>query len=90
MPKQSDIAAGMLEKHLVSHSCADEPHRKKNFACKLILYIYGEKMVKGGCWDFPAFIVGCYGFYVLVQCFFLIFDVLCGGVFGTILPLTFT
>ena len=35
-------------------------------------------MVKGGCWDFPAFIVGCYGFYVLVQCFFLIFDVLCG------------
>ena len=27
---------------------------------------------------------------VCSQCFFLIFDVLCGGGFGTILPLTFT
>ena len=34
-----------------------------------------KKMVKGGCWDIPAFIVGCYGFYVVVQCFFLTFDV---------------
>jgi hypothetical protein len=50
----------------------------------------GKKMVKQGCWDIPAFIVGCYGFYVIVQCFFLIFDVLCGGGFGTILPRTFT
>ena len=38
--------------------------------------------VKGGCWDIPAFIVGCYGFYVYVQCFFPTFDVLCGGGFG--------
>ena len=30
--------------------------------------------------------VACYDF----QCFFLIFDALCGGGFGTILPLTFT
>ena len=29
-------------------------------------------------------------FYVVVQCFFLIFDDLCGGGFGNILPLTFT
>ena len=48
-------------------------------------------MVKGGCWDIPAFIVGCYGFYaVVVQCFFLTFDVFSGGDFGTILPRTFT
>ena len=46
--------------------------------------------VKGGCWDIPAFIVGCYGFYVYVQCLFLPFDFLRGGGFGTILPLTFT
>ena len=25
-----------------------------------------NKMVKGGCWDIPAFIVGCSGFYVVV------------------------
>ena len=49
-----------------------------------------KKMVKGGCWDIPAFIVGCYGFYVVVQCFFLTFDVLCGGVSGSDFPLTFT
>ena len=47
-------------------------------------------MVKGGCWDIPAFIVACYGFYVIVQCFFFTFDVFGGGGFGTILPLTFT
>ena len=29
-------------------------------------------------------------FYVLVQCFFLPFDVLCGGVSGSDFPLTFT
>ena len=39
------------------------------------------KMVKGGCWDVPAFIVGCYGFSVVVQCFFPAFDVLCVGGF---------
>ena len=44
-------------------------------------------MVKGGYWDIPAFIVGCYGSYVLVQCFFLTFDALCAGDFGTILML---
>ena len=48
-----------------------------------------EKMVKGGCWDIPAFIVGCYGFYVDVQCLIFTFDVLCGGDCGTILPKTF-
>ena len=47
-------------------------------------------MVKQGCWDIPAFIVGCYGFYVVVQCFIFTFDVLCGGGFGTFLPLAFT
>ena len=52
--------------------------------------IAGKKMVKGGCWDIPAFIVGCYGFYVYVQCFFPTFDVLCGGVSGSDFPLTFT
>ena len=54
------------------------------------MFKYQEKMVKGGYWDIPAFIVGCYGFYVLVQCFFPTFAVLCGGNCGTILPLTFT
>ena len=49
-----------------------------------------KKMVKQGCWDIPVFIVGCYGFYVIVQCFFPTFDVLCDRGFGTILPLTFT
>ena len=34
-----------------------------------------EKMVKQGCWDIPAFIVGCHGFCVIVQCLFLTFDV---------------
>ena len=47
-------------------------------------------MVKGGCWDIPAFIVGCYAFYVCVQCFFLTFDVLGGGVSGSDFPPTFT
>ena len=46
-------------------------------------------MGKGGNWDIPAFIVPCYGFYVVVQCFFPTFDVLCGGVSGEILSLTF-
>ena len=46
-------------------------------------------MVKQGYWDIPAFIVACYGFYVIVQCFFPTFDVLCGGDCGTILH-TFT
>ena len=45
-------------------------------------------MVKGGYWDIPAFVVGCYGFNVVVQCLFLTFDVLCGGDCGTILPPT--
>ena len=47
-------------------------------------------MVKQGCWDIPVFIVGCYGFHVIVQCFFPTFDALCDRGFGTILPLTFT
>ena len=51
---------------------------------------FQKKMLKGGCWDIPAFIVGCYGFYVIVQWFFLTFDVLCGGDCGTILSRTFT
>ena len=42
-----------------------------------------KKKVKGGCWDIPRVYVGCYGFYVVVQFFFLTFDVLCGGGFGT-------
>ena len=42
-----------------------------------------EKMVKGGCWDIPRVYVGCYGFDVVAQCFFLTFDVLCGGGIGT-------
>ena len=46
-----------------------------------------KKMVKGGCWDIPAFIVGCYVFYVMVQCFIPTFDVFRVGDFGTILPL---
>ena len=46
-------------------------------------------MVKGGYWDIPAFIVGCYGFHVVVQCFFPAFHVLSGGVSGEILSLTF-
>ena len=42
-------------------------------------FFFPEKgMVKGGCWDIPAFIVGCYVFFVVG-----------GGGFGTILPLTF-
>ena len=49
-----------------------------------------KKMVKQGCWDIPRLCVGCYGFYVVVQCFFPAFDVLCGGDCGTILPRTFT
>ena len=36
-------------------------------------------MVKQGCWDIPRLCVGCYGFYVVVQCFFPTFGVLCGG-----------
>ena len=47
-----------------------------------------EKMVKQGCWDIPAFIVGCYGVYVVVQCFILTFDVLCGGGSGAIFLLS--
>ena len=50
----------------------------------------GKQMVKGICWDIPAFIVGYYGLYVYVQCFFPTCDVLCGGVSGSDLPLTFT
>ena len=45
-------------------------------------------MVKQGCWDIPAFIVGCCGFYVVVQCFILTFDVLCGAVSGAIFLLS--
>ena len=49
-----------------------------------------ENMVNTGCEDIPAFVVGgCYGFNV-DECFFLTFDVLCGGDCGTILPRTFT
>ena len=43
-------------------------------------------MVKGGCWDIPAFIVGCYVYYVMVQCFIPTFDVFRVGDFGTFLP----
>ena len=49
-----------------------------------------EKMVKRGCWDILCQYVGCYGFYGVVQCFFLTFDVLCGGVSGSDFPLAFT
>jgi len=49
-----------------------------------------EKMVKQGYWDNIPVIVPCYGFYVIVQGFFLIFDVSCDTGFGKILPLTFT
>ena len=42
-------------------------------------------MVKGGNWDIPPFTVGCYGFYVVVQCLFPTFVVLCGGGIGTFL-----
>jgi hypothetical protein len=45
-----------------------------------------KKMVKGGCWDFPPLIVGCYGFNVFVQYFFFTFDVLCGGIAGLFCP----
>ena len=51
--------------------------------------LMGKKMIKQGCWDIPKVYVGCCGFYIYVQCFFPTFDVLCGGGFGTILPLTF-
>jgi hypothetical protein len=50
----------------------------------------GKHMVKGGCWDIPRVCVGSYGFYVIVQCFFLTVDYFLSGDFGTILPLTFT
>ena len=43
-----------------------------------------EKIGKGGCWDIPRLMVGCYGFYVYVQCFFPTFDVFSGGVSGAI------
>ena len=43
-----------------------------------------KKMVKQGCWDIPRLCVGCYGFYVVVQCFFPAFDVLCGGDCGNL------
>ena len=47
-------------------------------------------MVKGGYWDSLCKYVPCYGFYVVVQCFFPTFDVLSGGVSGSDFPLTFT
>jgi hypothetical protein len=56
----------------------------------LCIQLVPEKMVKGGYWDNIPVIVPCYGFYVVVQCFFLTFDVLCDGGVGTILPRTLT
>ena len=64
-----------------------------NLAAREVPVVCGKiwgKMVKGGYWDSLCQYGGCYGFYVLVQCFILAFDVFSGGGSGDYFLLTFT
>ena len=47
-----------------------------------------QKNGKTGMLGHPSVHCGCYGFYVVVQCFILTFDVLCGGGSGAIFLLS--
>ena len=55
-----------------------------------------QEMVKGGYWDIPAFIVGCYVFFPVDMLMFNVSSLpsmlffFCDGDFGAILPRTFT
>ena len=43
-------------------------------------------MVKGGCWDIPAFIVGCYGFWCYCSMFHPYLCFLCWGFWDDFAP----